>query len=270
VSAVGNLSSLVGVWLVAGMFLAWGHLPARWRSGVALLCSLSGLAFLVVAMGTEGQRASWTVRSVLFDPHVVAEPTAASASLPYYVLTAACLLLGTTGLALTDRAARALTEHWMATAIGLSLLVTVVRFALEKAAAPRAWTDAIGVTWLVPLVAVFFVLNMRAHGLRFGRLAGSLLVYAFAVRGAVALLMLVATSLRLGSHYDISPLELVRDPLTLQVHEFVPGSLSQLISLAVVPQLVVWPILTLAIGLASAAVFGLAAHVLGTLAPAKP
>jgi len=157
----------------------------------------------------------------------------------------------------------------MATAIGLSLLVTVVRFALEKAAAPRAWTDAVGITWLVPVIGVFFALNLRAAGLHLGRLVGALLVYAFAVRGAVAALMLVATSLRLGSHYDISPLELVRDPLTRQVHEFVPGSLSQMISLAVIPQLVVWPLITVLIGLLAAGTFGLAAQLLPRSGPKR-
>ena len=131
---------------------------------MALLFSLTGLALLVLAMGAEGERASSTVRSVLFDTHTVTEQTAASASLPYYVLTAVCLLLGTTGLAVTERAARALSERWMATAIGLSLLVTVLRFALEKAAAPRAWTEAVGVTWLVPLIGVFFALKLRSGG----------------------------------------------------------------------------------------------------------
>ena len=72
--------------------------------------------------------------------------------------------------------------------------------------------------------------------------------------------MLVATWLRLGSHYDISALSSVRNPITGRTHEFVPGSLDQLVSLIAWPQLVFWPAYTLVVGLMGVGVALLAAR----------
>ena len=251
--ALGPSLMLLAVWTVAAVLLAWGFLPESWRRGLALLTSLSGLALLIVAMGTEGLRESSTVRDSLLATPVVSERTSASASLPYYVLTAVCLLLGTAGLATNERVARNLARHPLAMAIMVSLFVTALRFALEKVAAPRSWSYAVGVTWLIPVVGAFLAIRIVAEGQGFRRLVGALLVYAYAVRGAITALMLVATWLTLGSHYDITPQTMVRTLFTGETHEFVPGSFAQMLNLGVFPQLVLWPILTLVGGLLGAA-----------------
>jgi hypothetical protein len=150
--------------------------------------------------------------------------------------------------------ARRLREHWLLSAILLSLFVTAVRFVLEKVAAPPAWTHAVGVTWLAPVVGAYFALNLAAgsHGL--GALLRALVIYAFSVRGAVAALMAVATTLRLGSHYDVSSLTLVHDPFRSRSHHFVSGSFDQLLYLSLIPQLVAWPLYTIVSGLLGAGI----------------
>ncbi|HVD77740.1 MAG TPA: hypothetical protein VNH43_09025 [Vicinamibacteria bacterium] len=237
---------------VAAALLWWGRLPGPWRRALAVLTSGLGVLFLVGALRAEGHRESATMAVVVLGPAYVTEQASASASLPYYVMTGVCLLLGTAGLAVSDATARRLGSRWMATAIVLSLLVTATRFALDKAAAPPSWTRPIGVTWLPPIVGAFFVLNAKKEGRGLRNVAWLLLAYGFAVRGAVALLSVLATTLRLGSHYDVSNLVYIKNPMTTQWHEFAAGSFEQLFFLTLLPQLVFWPIYTVAAGMIGA------------------
>jgi hypothetical protein len=172
----------------------------------------------------------------------------ASASLPLYVATGVCLLIGTAGLAVPDDVTRRAGRRYLLNAIGLSVGVTLLRFTLEKVAAPLAWTHAVGITWLIPLVGVFFALQLHAEGRGVAALAATLLAYALPVRAFVFALMVVATRFRLGSHYDVSSDTAVRSPLSGEIYGFEPGSASQLVTLGLVPQLVVWPIVTLVVG----------------------
>jgi len=82
--------------------------------------------------------------------------------------------------------------------------------------------------------------------------AWSLLIYGFAVRGAVAALNLVATTLRLGSHYDLSALVYIENPLTGHWHQFAAGSFEQLFFLSLMPQLGIWPFYTVVTGMLGA------------------
>jgi hypothetical protein len=181
----------------------------------------------------------------------VTERASASASLPYYLLTGICLLLGVAGLGVGDELAQGLSRHWLATAVGLSVGITALRFLLEKAAAP-SWTQVVGVTGLAPLVGAYFAVCLRSEAKGMRSLLGALLVYAVSVRGAIAALMILATTLRLGSHYDISPLTIVRNPFTERLHYFEPGSLAQIVNVVLIPQLLVWPLYTLLTGLLAA------------------
>jgi hypothetical protein len=242
----------VEVSAVAAALLWWGRLPGPWRRALAVLTSGLGVLFLVGALRAEGHREAATMAVVVLGPAYVTEQASASASLPYYVMTGVCLLLGTAGLAVGDATARRLGSHWMATAIVLSLLVTATRFALDKAAAPPSWARPIGVTWLPPIVGAFFALNAKKEGRGLRNVAWSLLAYGFAVRGAVAVLNVLATTLRLGSHYDVSNLVYIKNPMTGHWHEFASGSFEQLFFLALLPQLVFWPIYTVATGMIGA------------------
>jgi hypothetical protein len=61
--------------------------------------------------------------------------------------------------------------------------------------------------------------------------------------------MVVATRFRLGSHYDVSPLTLVVNPVTGRTLSFVSGSAEQILKVALLPQLLAWPIYTVLAGL---------------------
>ena len=267
-SGLERIVMFTGVSIAAATMLWWGRLPGPWRRALALLMSVLGVLFLVSALRAEGHREAATTAVVILGPAYVTDQASASASLRYYVMTAVCLLLGTAGLAVSDEIARRLGSRWMATAIVLSLLVTATRFALEKAAAPSSWTRPIGVTWLPPIVGAFFALNAsrEGHGLR--TVARSLLGYGLAVRGFVALLMVVATILRLGSHYDISALGYVKNPMSGRWYEFAAGSFDQLFLLGLLPQLVFWPVYTVMAGMIGAlAALVLASRGLGPRLP---
>jgi hypothetical protein len=251
---LGVLATALPVWLAAGMLLSWGYLPGRWRRAIALLVSLAGLAFLILAVNTEGLRESPAVAVYLLGPAYVTGQASASASLPYYVLTGICLLLGSVGLAAGNAFAHAISRRWFSTALSLSIALSLTRFLLEKVASPAWWTQMFGVTWLPPVVGALFWLRLRADGKGLAALAGSLLLYGVMVRTVVAALYVVATTWRLGSHYDLSALVRVRNPFTGQVYEFASGSLAQVLNLAVIPQLLIWPFYTVASGLVGATI----------------
>lgn len=254
-----SLLGVLAIWGVAAAVLAWTGMAGPWRRALALVASVAGLVFLVLALSTEGFREMQSTAVFLVGTPYVTSLASASASLPYYILTGFCLLLGTLGLAMSDASAKAASQRWMAWAVAMSLLVVVVRFLLEKVAAPSGWTRAFGVTWLTPVIGGYFWLRLRKEGRGFAALAGRLVLYALAVRGSVALLYLAATVLRLGSHYDLSSVVAVQTPWGT-VYHFNPGSFAQVLNLAVLPQLVVWPVYTLLTGLIGA---GLAALLVG-------
>jgi hypothetical protein len=251
-SLLERIATLAGVSAVAAAILWWGSLPGSWRRGLAVLSSGLGVLFLVAALRTEGHREAATTAVVILGPSYVTDQASAAASLPYYVMTGLCLLLGTAGLAVSDETARRLGSRWMLTAIALSLLVTAARFALEKAAVPSSWARPMGVTWLAAVVGAFFAVNARKEGRGLGAVATALLVYGLVVRGAVALLMVVATTLRLGSHYDVSALVNIKNPMNDRWYEFAAGSFDQLVFLAVLPQLLFWPVYTVVVGMMGA------------------
>jgi hypothetical protein len=253
VSLLAQALTLVVIWIIGAALLGWGRLPAAWRWRFAVLASASGVAFLVLGMSTEGLRQAPTLAVVLLGTPYVTGQVSASASLPYYLATAVCLLLGSLGLGFGDELADLLRRRWLLAAIVLSLLVTVLRFLLEKVAAPPAWSRAMGIVWLAPVVGAYFALSLKDRRRPVADVARALTIYAFVVRAAVAVLVVAATTLRAGSHYDVSPLVRVRLPL-LGPLELEAGSLGQVLILGVVPQLVVWPVYTIVAGLLGASV----------------
>ncbi|MET0554004.1 MAG: hypothetical protein ABW221_13255 [Vicinamibacteria bacterium] len=243
------------VWTLSAVLLNWGRLPLPWRRRLSFAFSGAGLAFLFLALNTGGLRESASTGAFLIGTRYVTGTVSASASLPYYVMTGLCLLLGTTGLALPESSVAHWRKHWLLIAIVLSLATSALRLVLELAAAPPAWTWAAGVTQLAPLVGAFFALSVHAERGSWKRIAGSLLAYGLAARGGIAVLYVLATSLHLGSHYDLSAAEIaVRNPLTGVTHHYAAGSFAQLVNLAIVPQLVFWPVYTVIAGLLGAAV----------------
>ncbi len=251
---LARVLSVAVVWIIAAVLLFWGRLPGPRRRALALVTSAAGLLFLILAVTSEGLRESPTLSAFLLGTPYVTQSAAASASLQYYVLTGVCLLLGTLGLAVRDEVASRWGQRWLATAIGLTLAVTVLRFVLEKVAAPPLWTYAVGIVWLGPLVGAYFALHVRAEGRGLMELLRALVIYAIAVRAFVAAVAFAVSTLHFGSHYDVTPLTKVRFPYGQQLYQFAPGSWSQVIYVGVLPQLLFWPIFTLLTGLLGAGV----------------
>lgn len=251
------------IWGAAAVLLWWGRLTGESRRGIALASSAVGLIMLMLALNTEGQREAPTTAEFLLSGRYVTGHVSASASLPYYVITGVCLLLGTAGLVVPDHQARRLDRHWFAGAVLLSYAVTALRFSLEKVAAPTSWTNAMGVTWLGPVVGAYFLMHLRERGQGVGALAVRLLAYAVLVRSAVTLLMVVATTYRLGSHYDLSGFTAVRVPIIGARYHFRPGSWEQIAFLGAIPQLTVYVAFTVVTGLIGAWLFARATAVRG-------
>ena len=90
------------VWTLSAVILNWGRLSLPWRRRLSLAFSGAGLAFLFLALNTGGLRESASTGAFLIGTPYVTGTVSASASLPYYVMTGLCLLLGTTGLALPE------------------------------------------------------------------------------------------------------------------------------------------------------------------------
>jgi hypothetical protein len=245
---IARCFKLLVIWLIGGGMLGWARMSAPWRSRLALAASATGVAFLVLGMNSEGSRQSPTLAVVLLGTPYVVGQISASASLSYYLLTGVCLLLGALGLVAGDEVASFLRRRWWLTAVAVSLLVTALRFLLEKAAAPPAWSNAVGIAWLAPLVGAWFALNLREEDRPLKHVTRLLAGYAVVVRGVVIGLVVAATVLRLGTHYDVTPLVRVRIPFSGAWHEFEPGSLDQILGLGVMPQLLFWPLYTIVTG----------------------
>lgn len=232
----------------------WPRLSASNRRRLSIATSLAGLGFLVAALRSEGLRESALTSLVLVGPATLTARASASASLYYYVLTGVSLLLGFAGLILSDPIARWLRPRPLLSSVAVAWLVTVVRFLLEKSAAPALLVEAMGVTWLAPVAGVYLALALRADRPGAGVLLRVLLRYAFLVRGVVALVGVAATRFGTGTHYDVSPLTEVAAGFGARSFVFAPGSWDQLLWLTLLPQLVIWPAFTVLVGMAAAGV----------------
>jgi len=240
-------------WGLAALMHWWPRLSAEWRRRVSVATSAAGLGFLVAAVQAEGHRESALTSVVLVGPSTLTASASASASLYYYVLTAVCLLLGFAGLALGETLSRWLTSRVLLSSTAVAWLVTLVRFLLEKSAAPALLVEAVGVTWLAPVAGAYFASVRSPDRPATGPLARLLVRYAYLVRGLVAALGVVATRLGLGTHYDVSSVTSVAVAFTGEAFSFVPASWPQVFWLTLVPQLVVWPAFTVLAGLGGAA-----------------
>jgi len=245
-------------WSLAVLLHWWPRLDASWRLRASVATSVAGIGFLVAAVEAEGLRESALTSMVLMGPATLTARASAAASLYYYVLTAACLLLGFAGLALGEPLSRWLAPRWLSTSVAVAWMLTLVRFMLEKSAAPALLVQAIGVTWLAPVAGACLATSVRPGPAGWKPVLRGLVSYAFLVRGFVALVGVVATQLGLGSHYDVSSVTSVPVHLTGRVYQFVPGGWRQAFWLTLVPQLLVWPVFTVAAG-------WLAAKIAGTL-----
>jgi hypothetical protein len=242
------------VWISGAILLSWPLMPPNVRRLLAVAASVAGTAFLVKAFQSEGLRDAPITSVYLMGDPAVTGHAFASASLPWYVVTAVCLLLGTIGLAASEERVASIARHPVALAVALSLGITAVRFVLEKAAAPPALSWAVGVTWLAPVVGAFLGWRVLEEGGGLRAVLGALLRYAYGVRLGIAALMVVASVGQLGTHYDISRFVSYVDLFTKETRVVAPGSLRQVVDVAILPQLLFWPFYTMLTGLTGAVI----------------
>ncbi len=235
-------------WSLAVLLHWWPRLDAPWRLRASVATSAAGVGFLVAAVEAEGLRESALTSMVLMGPTTLTATASASASLYYYVLTAVCLLLGFAGLALGEPLSRWLAARWLATSVAVAWTLTLVRFLLEKSAAPALLVQALGVTWLAPVAGAYLATGPLPGPAGGKPVLRSLVAYAFLVRGFVAAVGTVATQLGLGTHYDVSAVTAVPVSLTGTVYHFAPGGWRQALWLTLVPQLLAWPVFTVVAG----------------------
>jgi hypothetical protein len=235
-------------WALAVLLHWWPRLDPAWRIRVSVATSAAGIGFLVAAVQAEGLRESALTSVVLVGPATLTAIASASASLYYYVLTAACLLLGFAGLALGEPLSRWLAPRPLVSSVAVAWMLTLVRFLLEKSAAPGLLVQAMGVTWLAPVAGAYLATGLRPAPSGWRPLLRTLVAYAFLVRGCVAVVGLVATQLGLGTHYDVSAVTSVPVALTGDVHHLEPRGWRQALWLTLVPQLLVWPVFTVLAG----------------------
>ena len=231
----------------------WPRLAAPHRRRLSIATSLAGLGFLVAALRSEGQRDTALRSLVLVGPATATAHASATASLYYYVLTGVCLLLGFTGLIASDSLARWLRPRPLLSTAAVAWLVTLVRALLEKSAAPSVLVDAVGVTWLAPFAGAYLALALERRRIGAAALWPELLRYAYLVRVVVAAVGVTATRLGAGTHYDVSPLTEVAVAFSDRTWVFEAGSWTQLFWLTLLPQLLIWPVFTVLVGMAGAA-----------------
>jgi hypothetical protein len=239
-------------WSAGALVHWWPYMRARQRRVLAVGMNVLGIAFLIAAVRAEGQREAAITSVVIVGAAQHTATALASASLYYYVLTGVCLLAGFAGVVFGESIARWLRPRYLLNAVAIGWLITVMRFLLEKSAAPRLLVEATGVTWMAPVAGAYFAWCLADEARPWPALWRLLAVYAWLVRAFVALVGVVSTQRGLGSHYDVSGLTTVR-LFAGGSWSFEPGSAMQLFWLTLVPQLLVWPVLTVLAGLVVAA-----------------
>ncbi len=242
-------ATLLTAWSIGVLLHWWPRLAAPSRHRLAIVSSLAGLACLVAGMRAEGSREAAMTSAVLLGTSSRTAIESAQASYYYYVLTAACLLLGFGALVLGEPLARWLATRPVLHCSAVAWWLTLVRFLLEKSAAPPLLAQAIGVTWMIPVAGAYLAVTLPAGAEGLRPLARRLLAYALLVRSAVALTSVAATQLRLGTHYDVSNLTSLRLGSTGYLLAFAPAGWWQLLWLTLLPQLVAWTAITLLVAL---------------------
>lgn len=232
------LSMLLGsvTALIAAAILFAGWLSPRTRRFLSFAAIAGGIVLTLGAATVEGQRSS-RLRALFLHHHcVVDEPSAPAAQLP--------MLLGIVALAGGFLALRAKPSRSLplSTPIVVASAIAILRFGVDRAAAPEAIAHAFGVLWLVPVLGAYAAVR-GATGAS-SSIARDLAVLAFATRTPAFALNAITTYCDLGSHYSLARVARIAIPFASDPVVFEPRSISQFLALSAVPQLVLWPILT--------------------------
>lgn len=223
---------------VIACVLCYGHLSRRRRRLLAVSSIGIGSVFLAIAYGATGDRTT-RLRALFLHHHcVVDEPTAPAAMLP--------LLLGVTALSagLLGLLGGRSTRLGLAAPLTLAAVLTTLRYGIDLAAAPEPLAHAFGVTWMIPGLGLFAALRQQQGESK--SLLLDLAVLAIGIRAPALTANAITTHFDLGSHYSLVRVERIAIPFADGPAHFVPQSLHQFLLLGVLPQLVIWPLITFA------------------------
>jgi hypothetical protein len=129
----------------------------------------------------------------------------------------------------------------------IALGVTLLRFTLEKFAVSQSLAEAAGIGWLTVPFAMYF--GLRAH--RFRELFVNLALFVWSARLPVVILMVLASYLRWGTHYDISSLTHLDTQWGRLNYQ--PNSFRQHLHMIYLAQLVIMPLYSMATGMMAGA-----------------
>jgi hypothetical protein len=227
---------------IAWLALRWTDLPAAaqaWLGRLFLLAAVVSFGAAPFVSGTLSQPMGPFIMGPNLHPAETVERSLGTAALGVGLV---CLVL----YALARFGERLPWRHPVAKAAGLTLLVMLLRVFLEKLGLPLGLVTFFGIIWLIVPVAAYLGIEAARAG-SLGRFWAWMLGYTYGIRVFIVGVMLVATSLRLGTHYDNS----AATRFTAFGREVVlqPGTWVQYRTLIVLPQLVLWAGLTLLAGL---------------------
>jgi hypothetical protein len=132
----------------------------------------------------------------------------------------------------------------------IALAVTLLRFMLEKFAVSQSLAEVFGIGWLTVPFAIYFA--WRAH--RWRELFVNLVFFVWSARLPVVILMVFASYLHWGTHYDVSSLTQLDTQWGRLSYQ--PNSLRQHLHVIYLAQLVIMPVYSMAMGmLAGAGIF---------------
>jgi hypothetical protein len=241
-----------GFWsLVSWVVLRWKSLPAAIQIWTSKILFAIGLACFAAAPFAKG---SYSAQVILHiggpNPHQVEN------------IQRTYMLLGFgVGLALLGMAALA---HWgdrlpwkspVGQAVKLTVVLILLRAYCEKLGVPQSLAMFIGIIWLILPLAVYFG-NEAAKTASQATFWRWLVGYTFTIRIFVLVIMVLATHFHWGTHFDNSSVTSYR--LGGTIYHVESNSWEQYGNLIIFPQLVLWPLVTLAAGV----VFGLPAYLL--------
>jgi hypothetical protein len=129
----------------------------------------------------------------------------------------------------------------------VALGVTLLRFTLEKLAVSQSAAEVVGIGWLTVPFAIYFAL--RAH--RWRELFVNLALFVWSARLPVVILMVLASYLRWGTHYDISSLTHLDTQWGRLNYQ--PNSFRQHLHMIYLAQLVIMPLYSMATGMMAGA-----------------
>ncbi len=249
--------------LVAFAVFRWSRIPKAARRGIAWTLLAVGMTCLLAAPFLHGGY-SVDISLLIGGPYPYKVETI-ERSFAGLAAGLGVLLLVLGALAGSSELLPALGS--LGTAWALTAGVLLLRVFIEKLGVQPAVANFVGIIWLAAPVGIVFGLEAAAADT--GRqLWGRLVAYAYGVRVAVLLLMLLVTHFGLGTHFDNSGVTSFK--VFGKTYRVESRSWEQYRNLIVLPQLVLWPIVTIVVGVLSGGIAYLIARRCSTAGRSRP